>query len=404
MHDIELGQIDKYYKIYKKISPEKMNVIKIMIQKYKKFISENLNQTTYPYLCNSIQPQFQVLNDELSKKYFLIEFLSEKNEIKKKLFNFFLKLTQINLYGVSSKLKNSFNKEVLESKDFKRFSEKLSKWHCHVEMIVLYLELISVIYNDKFDFKKHIFSLDNNFQNNKDIYIKKNFYKLASTLISKVNLSPGIDYQKLLAFAITSVTAGINLGGLSLIIPQQQIGKIIGIFGINFLASKLSTQFGSASQFVEFDVLSKLVEKLNMHLFKIEKICFKLILLEMQEEINTDLETSKVDIIKMKKDEICNLLEMYLKGVNYSYDIEKKVKEEYIVLNESVTEEKLDDDWLIEHLSIKENDSNKEDKKDEGKRKDKDKDKKKEKEKKDNKKENKGIFDDFVDISKEDDF
>ena len=53
----------------------------------------------------------------------------------------------------------------------------------------------------------------------------------------------------------------------------------------------------------------------------------------MQEEINKDLETSKVEIIKSKKKDISELLQVYLKGVDYSIDIEKKIKEEYIELN-----------------------------------------------------------------------
>ena len=363
-----------------------------MVNKYKNFISENLNQTTYPYLNNSIQPQFQVLTSDHSQKYFLLEILSERNTIKKKMFQFFKDLTRINLYGISSKIKSSFNKDVTESKEFKLFSEKLAKWHCHVEMIVLYLDLLSNLYNEKFDFKKNIFSLDKNFKNNTELYIKKNFYKLASTVCSKIVLNPGIDYQKLLIFALTSLTAGINLGTLAMIIPQQQIVKIIGMFGLNFLAGKASSHLGTASKFVEFEELSVLVGKLNKCLFEIEKLCYKLIVLEMQEEINTDLETSKIDVIKLKKKEISDLLTNHLKGVDYSVDIEKKVKEEYVVLNTCITEEKLNDDWIVQHLSIKENNENKNDnvnKKDN-----------KEKNKKEEKKG--GAFDDFVDLSNED--
>ena len=93
-------------------------------------------------------------------------------------------------------------------------------------MIVLYLDLLANLFNEHFDFDKKNFSLENNFKNNTDILIKKNFYKLASTLISKVSLNPGLDYQKLLTFALTSLTAGFNLGGLSLLLPQQMIIKI----------------------------------------------------------------------------------------------------------------------------------------------------------------------------------
>ena len=401
MHDIELAQIERYYNSYNKLKPEEINIIKIMIKKYKTFIAGNLNQTIYPYLSNSIRTQFQALNNDASKKFFLLEILSERNEIKKELFNFFKDLTKVNLYGISPNIKKTFNQSVLDSEDFLKFTEKLSKWHCHVEMIVLYLELLSDLYNEKFDFKKHNFSLDKNFQNNTDIYIKKNFYKLASTLCSKIVLSPGIDYQKLLTFALTSVTAGINLGGLAVILPQQQIAKAIGIFGLNFLAGRLSTEFGSASNFVEFEILTKLVNKLNKCLVNIEKLCYKLIVLEMQEEINIDLETSKIDIIKIKKKEISDLLENYLKEVDYSFDIEQKIKEEYVELNSCITEEKLCDDWVIEHLSIKEKGENQK----EIKSKNKEKEKKKDKDKnKNDKKDKKGIFDDFVDISKEDDF
>ena len=56
---------------------------------------------------------------------------------------------------------------------------------------------------------------------------------------------------------------------------------------------------------------------------------------------------------------------------------QKKVNEEYIQLQTCITEEKLDNDWLLEHLSIKEIDPNNKDKK------------KREKEKK------KDIIDDF---------
>ena len=87
------------------------------------------------------------------------------------------------------------------------------------------------------------------------------------------------------------------------------------------------------------------------------------------------------------------MLEAQLKGVDYSLDIEKKVKEEYIVLNSCITEEKLNDDWLVQHLSIKENNVNKKDNKKDNKNKN----------KKEEKKEKKGgAFDNCVDLSNDD--
>ena len=108
-------------------------------------------------------------------------------------------------------------------------------------------------------------------------------------------------------------------------------------------------------------------------------------------------------------------MENFLKGVEYPEDIEKKIQEEYIQLNTSIVEEKYDNDWIIQHLSVNEVENNNEnnnsnnniiikennnsnviieknDKKDNKNNKNKDKEDKKEK----------NIFDDFVDINKGD--
>ena len=164
----------------------------------------------------------------------------------------------------------------------------------------------------------------------------------------------------------------------------------------------------------EFNALSSLVEKLNASLFKIEKTCYRLIILELQEEIYSNLESSRVDLdISKKKEEISKLLENFLKGVECPEDIEKKIQEEYIQLNTSIVEEKYDNDWIIQHLSVNEVENNNEnnnsnnnniiikennnsniiiEKNDNKDNKNKDKEVKKEK----------NIFDDFVDINKGD--
>ena len=408
MHDINLVQIESYYKTYKNISQEDSKLIKLILNKYNKFISENLAQTTYPYLINSIKPHFQILETNLKQKFFLIQILSRKNTMKKKLFDYFKNLTKINLYGVSDNLKKLFNKEVVENKGFNTFVEKLSKWHCHVEMIVLYLDILSSLFDEHFDFNKQKFSLDANFKNNTDILIKKNFYKLASKLCSNISLNPGIDYQKLLTFALTIITTGLT-GGAAGVVPatihfsQTQIAKIIGIFGLNFLTQKASSELNSASDMQEFNALSSLVEKLNDSLLKIEKTCYRLIILELQEEIFSNLESSRVDTdIKKKKDEISKLLETFLKGVECPEDMEKKIEEEYTQLNTSVIEEKYDNDWIIQHLSVMEVDNNENDKNNKDKKKEKDKKKKKDKNNKKNEEKEKDIFDDFVDMNMDD--
>ena len=399
MHDIDLVQIESYYKTYKNVSENDSKLIKLIFEKYNKFISENLNQTTYPYLINSIKPHFQTLDTELKQKFFLIQILSGKNSIKKKLFHYFKNLTQINLYGVSDKLRKMFNKEVFENKSFDLFSEKLSKWHCHVEMIVLYLDILSNLFNEHFDFNKQNFSLEKNFKSNTDILIKKNFYKLAGKLCSKISLNPGIDYQKLITFALTIVTTGIG-GAAGAVVPltvqfsQQNLAKIIGIFGLNFLTQRASSELSSASEMQEFNALSNLVEKLNNSLLKIEKTCYRLIVLELQEELYSNLESSRVDLnIQKKKEEISKLLEKFLKGVECPDDIEKQIEEEYIQLNASIIEEKYDNDWIIQHLSVKELEKNESNQNNDNNKKNKE-DKKKDKEK--------NIFDDFVDINKDD--
>ena len=409
MHDIELLQIESYYKTYKRLSSNDIKIIKLIITKYNKFISENLNQTTYPYLINSIKPQFDVLESDIKKKFFLIQILSQKNTIKKKLFQFFKNLTKINLYGVSDRLISIFNKDIFENKNFDIFSEKLSKWHCHVEIIALYIDILSTIFNDHFDFNKQNFSLDSNYKSDTNILIRKNFYKLAGKLCSYISFSPGIDYQKLFTFALTILSTGLS-GGVGVLpitmhITQQQLAKIIGVLGFNFLSQKASTELKSASSMQEFNALSKLVDVLNQSLLKIEKTCYRLIVLELQEEIYSNLETSTVDIdIKMKKEEISNLLEVYLKGVNCPDNIEQKIEEEYTQLNASIVEEKWDNEWIIQHLSVHEVDNK--NKINNDKNKDKNKDininkSNKEKKNKVNEKEN-NIFDDFVDINKDD--
>ena len=359
MHDIDLVKIESYYKTYKNITKEDSKIIKLLLTKYNKFISENLNQTTYPYLINSIKPNFQTLETDLKQKFFLIQVLRSKNTIKKKLFSYFKNLTRINLYGVSDKLKTFFNKDVVENKGFEIFSEKLAKWHCHVEMIVLYLDLLANLFNEHFDFDKKKFSLENNFKNNTDILIKKNFYKLASKICSKISLNPGIDYMKLLTFALTIVTTGVGGAGgvvpLTISFSQQQIAKIIGIFGLNFLTQKASDKLSEEGEMQEFNALSDLVEKLNSSLLKIEKTCYRLIILELQEEIYSNIETSQVDVdISKKKEEIAKLLETFLKGVECPEDIDKLIEEEYVQLNTSIIEEKYDNDWIVQHLSINE--------------------------------------------------
>ena len=396
MHDIDLVKIESYYKTYKNINQQDDRIIKLLLTKYNKFISENLNQTTYPYLINSIKPNFESLETDLKQKYFLIQILRSKNTIKKKLFNYFKNLTRINLYGVSDKLKTMFNKEVVENKSFEIFSEKLSKWHCHVEMIVLYLDLLSSLFNEHFDFDKNNFSLDTNFKNNTDILIKKNFYKLASKLCSKISLNPGIDYMKVLTFALTVVTTG--LGGAGGVVPmtisfsQQQLAKIVGIFGLNYLTGKVSSKLGEEGEMQEFKALSDLVEKLNNSLLTIEKTCYRLIILELQEEIYSNIETSQVDVdIIKKKEEITKLLQTYLKGVDCPEDIDKLVEEEYIQLSTSIVEEKYDNDWIVQHLSINEVNNNQQNNNNNNNNNN---------NKKDNDDDN--MFDDFVDVNKDD--
>ena len=292
-----------------------------------------------------------------------------------------------------------FNKEVVENQSFIIFSEKLAKWHCHVEMIVLYLDLLSNLFNEHFDFNKQNFSLENNFKNNTDILIKKNFFKLASKLCSKISLNPGIDYMKVLTFALTIVTTG--LGGAGGVVPltisfsQQQIAKIVGIFGLNFLTQKVSDKLGEEGQMQEFNALSELVEKLNCSLLNIEKTCYRLIILELQEEIYSNIETSQVDIdIKKKKEEISKLLETYLKGIDYPEDIDKLIEEEYIQLNTSIVEEKYDNDWIVQHLSVNEVNNNQQNNNNNINNNNNN----------NNKKENdeNNIFDDFVDVNKDD--
>ena len=204
------------------------------------------------------------------------------------------------------------------------------------------------------------------------------------------------------------MTTGLS-GGAGGIVPitlqfsQQQLVKIVGIFGLNFLTQKASSELNSASDMQEFNALSSLVEKLNDSLLKIEKTCYRLIILELQEEIFSNLESSRVDTdIKKKKDEISKLLETFLKGVECPKDMEKKIEEEYVQLNASIIEEKYDNDWIVQHLSVVEVENNEDDKKNENDKNKKDKEKEKDKDNRKDEEKEKDIFDDFVDINMDD--
>ena len=80
-------------------------------------------------------------------------------------------------------------------------------------------------------------------------------------------------------------------------------------------------------------------------------------------------------------------------------DIEKKIEEEYVQLNASIVEQKYDNDWIIQHLRVSEvgnKDENNNNINNNKINSDSDEDKNDKNDK------DKNIFDDFVDVNKDD--
>ena len=352
--DQELVDIlEKYKKMTDIISTEKFGQIKILFEKFLEFSENGFNQTMYPYLSNSIKSFVSSLTEQEEQKLFILLLLLKQNNLEEKLVNFFSRISQVSLYEVPQKiLKSNISKEEYY---LKSIVKELSNWNAKVELILFYIEVLEQYYNIRFKFEKDIFSFDKNFKGSSNsAFVRTLFLKAAGTICDFVKPSPKVDKNKFMAYAIILVTSGFNFGVASVFFPWGEITGLAKTIGMNKILNKIKENLFSASNNIETNEYLDMINRLNSNLDKIKINLYEIIKLEMQEEMNDDLTKSKCLIINGKIKEVISHVEVYLKGVDYDYDIDKKVKEEYVEISKDLSEREIEDDWLYTSMKITE--------------------------------------------------
>ena len=302
-----------------------------------------------PYLNNLFKYYFnQNSKDENYQKGLLFILLSHKDDISNELEKFFLKLIKFNKIGISNSIKTILSKEVTQSKKYELFEKKLSKWHCHIEFILFYIDYILSNYNKTFVFDKKLFEIENNKGSYSNILIKKSLYNLSSTICSNISLNPKIDYKKLLLYITISLQSGFSLSNLFNYFPTSQLNNFATSIAFNFLMGKLTSKLQYESLFVEFKIICENIEKLNMNLFKIENYLYQFILLEVRRELDEKL---GLNINKLKENikKFSEKIEYSLKNLDYNEDILKIIEEEYVLETSQITKEEIENSIIMEN-------------------------------------------------------
>jgi len=295
-----------------------------------------------PYLNNMFEYYFnQNPNNENYQKGLLLSLLSHKDDILEVLESFFLKLIKNNKLGITNSIKTIFSKEVTQSKKYELFEKQLSKWHCHIEFILFYIDYIFSHYNKNFKFNKKLFEIENYKGSYTNILIKKALYNLSSTICSNISLNPKIDYKKLLLYITLSLQSGFNLSNLFNFFPKSELNNFATNFAINFLMGKLTSKLKYESLFVEFNIICDNIEKLNINLFKIENYLYQYILLKVERELDEKLGLN-IKELKEKIKKLSIKIECSLKKLDYDEDILKTVEEEYIEETSLITKEEIE--------------------------------------------------------------
>ena len=302
-----------------------------------------------PYLNNLFKYYFnQNSKDENYQKGLLFILLSHKDDISNELEKFFLKLIKFNKIGISNSIKTILSKEVTQSKKYELFEKKLSKWHCHIEFILFYIDYILSNYNKTFVFDKKLFEIENNKGSYSNILIKKSLYNLSSTICSNISLNPKIDYKKLLLYITISLQSGFSLSNLFNYFPTSHLNNFATSIAFNFLMGKLTSKLQYESLFVEFKIICENIEKLNMNLFKIENYLYQFILLEVRRELDEKL---GLNINKLKENikKFSEKIEYSLKNLDYNEDILKIIEEEYVLETSQITKEEIENSIIMEN-------------------------------------------------------
>lgn len=352
LHDIILNKILVSFNELN-ISKEQFNQIFSKFNDFLKNLDITIQKTSSPYLKNCTNMYLNDIESPELKKLFLLLLIGHRFEIFEIFKKFFYKIIKFNHYGLSSNnIKNIFQNDVLESKEFDTFINNLSIWYSFVEFILFYLQILSTFYGENFNFNENKFSIDKNFKVNKKSLYSKIVLQLSSVLCSKLNLDPKIDYSKLILFFALSLQTGFSLNSLFSFFPKNKLGEIFGTFALNFIFGKIATNLNYQSKFVEFRQLSNSITTLNKSLEKIDNVFYELLKMHMIEDINMNIEGSmcNFDEIKETIKKLSTKANKILENIDFDEDVQKKIEEEYYELEEIVKTKNVDDDWVMMYI------------------------------------------------------
>ncbi len=341
-HDISLKQLSLKLKELNFKDNDFSEIKELYEKKIFPQLKISLSTIESPYLNNLFKYYFeQNSNNTNYQKGLLFTLLSHKDDISIVLENFFLKLIRFNNLGISNSIKTILSKEITDSEKYKLFEKQLSKWHCHIEFILFYIDYILSNYNKNFVFNKKLFEIENNQGSYSNIIIKKSLYKLSSTICSKISLNSQIDYKKILLYITLSLQYGFSLSNLFSFFPKSQLNNFATSFAFNFLMGKLSSKLEHESLFVEFNIICQNIEKLNMNLFNIENYLYQFILLEVRRELDEKLGLN-VNKLKNNIKKLSIKIEYSLKNLDFDEDILNTVEEEYVLETSQITMEEIE--------------------------------------------------------------
>ena len=352
LHDIILNKILLSFNDLD-ISKEQLEQTSSKFNEFFKNLKFSTEKTTSPYFKNCVNMYLNDIESPELKKLFILLVIGHRFEIFNIFSQFFYKIIKLNHYGLSSNnLKKIFHDDVLQSKEFDVFINNLSKWYSFVEYIFFYLEILSKFFGENFNFNENKFSIDKNFKITNKSFCSKIVLQLSSILCSKLNLDPKIDYNKLVLFFALSLQTGFSLNALFAFFPKTKLGEIFGTFALNFLFGKIATNLNYQSKFVEFRQLANSITNLNRDLEKIESIFYELLKIHLLRDVNMNIEGSlcNFDEINETIKKLSYKAGKILENINFDENVQKKIEEEYVELEEIIKLKNVDDDWVMMYI------------------------------------------------------
>lgn len=320
--DFELGDIE-FNQFKKELDLTKDNIenISSIIKSFQLYLKTNLISLTYPYLQKAFIPFYKKLTDANSRIYFLLLFISKIEETETILSSFFRNLIKANHLGVGKQYNALFTENVIHSIDYLHFIDKMTKWHIHNEMIILFLWILQEYFNLSFIFSKECFTIEKNFKLTFETFAKKNVLKISSFICSKLSVPLDlslVDYKTIFLLIMANFTCATYS-----IFSTKQIQKLLGVSAINCAIQKISELMqyeGQLTDFRRFSGNNKMfnildtVDFLNKNLNLIYFMLLKLI----KNYIKQKSKINEIDLINLQNEvkELTNKLELFLSGEN----------------------------------------------------------------------------------------